>query len=1743
MKKLILALLTLPFLSTQAIAAKWDQASLDKASSQLIKQLDLFLTQAPQSDLYQVLNEQQQRTLREKLNHQTLINPSAGISYNNLKDKQKFSQQLYNFVSDSLYGERLIPYLYLYAQQSGPEIQYYLYSALINDDNTNIQFAYPAFQRYISQHGNLKGSNEYWQQFVNNYGFQLQDINVDSSLDNPLVCLNFSQVVNPEPLQQWKPFLKVSSQTVQQNIQWQYQGDRLCFNGDWATDYTIQVNPKLQSEYRLGLTNPTEQGTVKVQASTGQRTPMVRFANNGNVLSVYNERNLTLESANVGKVNLELWQIPANNLAGYDVRDLIASPQNSDSWQLDSTLDDNARLLFEGHFQVEEKGNKTTATNIFFDDLVSDKNNPGKQQMKAGVYVLKASQDDDNDNSATIAFTLSNNGFTAYKTAQGLWVEVRDLDSKKPVSGQNVTLYAKDNDILGNAKTDSNGLAFFEQAAISGERGAQPSHIIATDDQRMGYLDLISSGIDLSNKGLSGELENPLMQSWIWFDRGIYRPNDTANAMFLLKTPDGKSFDSASIWATLIRPDGKTFSVSELKPQANGAYYFEQYFSSVARLGSWKLVLSLAKDGKGYIAEHSINVAAILPQQIAVQTTAKNPVLLSGETALFDIKADWLYGAPAADQQGYVNWTIQAQDGSIEKWKEWQIGLFDENIKALSKQDSLTATDKQGLSQFSLPLNNLPRTTKPLALTLQGTIIEPSGQEVSNTLQTNIQRTEPYIVLKTTDKIAQTALINDQGEQLNGKLDWKLYRVNYNWYWYRSGNSWNYKLNETRQLSSQGSVNATSNEITSFQLPINDGSWVLEVQGENALSAASLPIEYGNWSQPSINNAPDTISISSDKARYQDGEQVKVRLRAPFDGPASVKLATREIVDNYQVTFKNGEADLNFKWKSEWAQGLWLLANGWNQNPSENQNLRAVGLYWLGNDLQNVNLNLQLNSPEEVLPNQKITLPLQLASPANKQTWVQVAVVDEGLYQLAKASFTNPLEAFWGKKQINLEMFDVWGSVIKQVKARQAAIRSGADGDAAGEAGTVALPDLDIDLLTYWSKPTQIDSQGKAQVELDLPQFNGKVRIMAVAWNPQQIGSVEKTMIVKEPLVTQLNTPLFLSIGDSTDMKVRLHNTTDAVMQLGVDMTANGLVTFKDNKQQQTIKLQPKQEITLSRTFTVANSGKAEFSLQIRGDFEKKLERFAEVRKPALPFNRLTLNQLNPGTTWQSPAVEPAQGSLFEQNITLSNRAPFDPQEVLGYLSTYPYGCVEQTTSASWNNLLLDNLIPGYNLPTADYPNQAERYNNLSTAQLRLANMQASDGGFGLWGGDQTSVWLTAYVGDFLLGNKELAKKSFSQENMLNRTLDYLYQSVNNADYSQLHRSTSDTTAYAYALYVLAKAGEQTQGALLKALPIVAKESDIYPARLFILNALLLQGEVGKVAEQMALIAQAPKAISFGYANYGSELRDYANEMVLLYELKNQLVKLNINNPQLGQNLDSAISTVWTALLGELKSTQYLDTQSAHWLAKLATLLPQGQGAAKLEVNGEKISVDGLKKLVIPVGTSSFSVNNQGSVPAFVSLNQWITPPQAAKVNNGYTLELTLRDLQGNPVDRNQLKLNDFVLLEFKLEKTATAPKTDADMILVYSLPAGFKVAENMPFDHIDEGDASSQLVPEFTENRDDRHVAAFIFGQDQTMVLHRLVVRASSIGDWNAPAATLENMYQPQYRAVLPSDTITIKP
>jgi alpha-2-macroglobulin len=80
----------------------------------------------------------------------------------------------------------------------------------------------------------------------------------------------------------------------------------------------------------------------------------------------------------------------------------------------------------------------------------------------------------------------------------------------------------------------------------------------------------------------------------------------------------------------------------------------------------------------------------------------------------------------------------------------------------------------------------------------------------------------------------------------------------------------------------------------------------------------------------------------------------------------------------------------------------------------------------------------------------------------------------------------------------------------------------------------------------------------------------------------------------------------------------------------------------------------------------------------------------------------------------------------------------------LKYLLSYPYGCVEQTSSqiiplAALRKLAEQGVIPGLTLPEVD--------TFLQPGLVRLLKMQTTDGGFGYWPGDyETSWWGTQYA-------------------------------------------------------------------------------------------------------------------------------------------------------------------------------------------------------------------------------------------------------------------------------------------------------------------------------------------------------------------------------------------------------------
>ncbi len=96
----------------------------------------------------------------------------------------------------------------------------------------------------------------------------------------------------------------------------------------------------------------------------------------------------------------------------------------------------------------------------------------------------------------------------------------------------------------------------------------------------------------------------------------------------------------------------------------------------------------------------------------------------------------------------------------------------------------------------------------------------------------------------------------------------------------------------------------------------------------------------------------------------------------------------------------------------------------------------------------------------------------------------------------------------------------------------------------------------------------------------------------------------------------------------------------------------------------------------------------------------------------------------------------------------------------------------------------------------------------MQEAVARLVNRQSGSGSFGLWSayGDDGSLWLSAYVTDFLLRARE---KGFEvPEDVLVSGLDYIRNMVGNAPDIEAGPGQD----MAYALYVLARAGRAPGG-------------------------------------------------------------------------------------------------------------------------------------------------------------------------------------------------------------------------------------------------------------------------------------------------------------------------------------------
>ena len=78
--------------------------------------------------------------------------------------------------------------------------------------------------------------------------------------------------------------------------------------------------------------------------------------------------------------------------------------------------------------------------------------------------------------------------------------------------------------------------------------------------------------------------------------------------------------------------------------------------------------------------------------------------------------------------------------------------------------------------------------------------------------------------------------------------------------------------------------------------------------------------------------------------------------------------------------------------------------------------------------------------------------------------------------------------------------------------------------------------------LALFSGIVTVGADGTAKVDFDLPDFNGTVRVMAVAWSADKLGHASSDVIVRDPVALTASAPRFLTLGDEARLDLDVHN-------------------------------------------------------------------------------------------------------------------------------------------------------------------------------------------------------------------------------------------------------------------------------------------------------------------------------------------------------------------------------------------------------------------------------------------------------------------------------------------------------------------------------------------------------------------------------------------------------------------------
>lgn len=1524
--------------------------------------------------------------------------------------------------------------------------------------------------------------------------------------------------------------------------------------------YRVQVSGRLTDA--LGrMLNQDRTEEIK----TRSLPPTATFASRGSVLPSGLKKGLPVDSINVAEVDIDFHRIPDNKIPEFLSKYGVAGGRST--WELSrNDWDENQlhrflNLAYSGRFSLKTEKNTRVRSLLPLEDI--------KELRQTGLYlaVMKGAGSYP-EQYQTTPFVISNLGLQVRLYSDHMQVIASTLADAGSVKGAKISLYDHQGAVLDQAETDKQGLArlkTYPDAVL----------LVATQGEDTALVDLKAPSLDLS-EFKQGERRGQAQEIFIYGPRDIYRPGETLDLSMLLRDPDGQYQASLPLKLKLERPDGSLMELPDLTGDSLGYYHLLQDIPSDAALGSWKLRASLAQTSVEH--QYKFRVEQFLPERLSLTLTAgaEVPKIQNREAPLrFDIEGRYLYGAVANANRFSTRVSVQSERSPFETLPGFEFGDLQETTSqefdAIEQQ--LSAQGRFAFESDSQWVN----VQSPVQIQVEVSLFDDGGRPVSRHFRQSVWPADTSIGIRPASFKADSRVnaqsnvefevikANRQGELLAGNIEVKLIQEAKNPYWSYSDNSgWELMFNEKAYPVLQQELSLQAGQKTTLSLPVEWGQYRVDLRDPATNQLTSFRFTAGeDWWYDSNNSEteqaaprPDQIQIQLDKAQYREGDTANVKLTPPFDSEALISVEADGILWSSRQSLSKSGTEVEIPIGADWHRhdlyisAIALKPGEAGAKPGPN---RAFGLLHLPLDREARKLALKIDAPTQAEPGQSYQVKLRLSQPpaAGQEIAVTLAAVDAGVLSLTHFKTPDAHQWLFEPRRYGADIKDLYHRLISNGNDPWAKLRFGGDAalDLSGK-----QPDEDVEILSLFKGPVRFNAQGEAEIPLELPDFNGKMRLMALAFSKDQYGWAEQEVTIAAPIVAELSQPRFLAGGDQSQLSLAVQNLTTEAQTLTLNLTAS--YPLKLNSSPQQLQLQPQQKQVLQFPISAAILlGKGEIELSLNGiKLPNQTQTSSLTRqwtlgvRPAWPaqtrqqFIALEAGQSLSLTAEMLAGLAP---SSLQGRLSIQTTPPLNLATHLHELLTYPYGCLEQTTSAAYPIALGDpERMRALGLD-AEIIGSAERKERLQQAFTRLSNLQKSNGSYGLWNGNSDEEhWLTAYVADFLLNARDAGfdVPATLLERNLKRLEDYLRTEGVQPEERWSNAPEHYRLAYrAYAGYVLARVNRARLGDLRTLFDKYANDDKTGLPLTQLGLALIRQGDNQRgdqaLQQATALRAKAWQQRYHWYSDYGSSVRDEAQILALLAS---------------NQRLPADFSQRLLQLSERIRQDHYLSTQERNSLFMLGLALPNAQtqswqaslhqadGSTQTLQGGnlnQKLTPDQLKaglKLDYPQGPMLF---------AQLSVNGYPQRPMPETSHPKLSLERYFYRQNGQALTSNRIASGDLVLVEVRLSNYW---QRLPDLMLVELLPAGFELEnQNMDnsikFDNIQiDGEKVSEILAKspfkHREFRFDRYIETYDLDPSIRQQRSFYLMRAVTPGSYQLPTAKVEDMYHPTVFAVGPS-------